>query len=89
MQKARKIAEARRLMARLDTHFAPGDVDGRKQELDHILGVLKANEYPDRFVERISRRRERPFDHTELESRGENWMSIPYVKGMSEAISNA
>ena len=77
-------------MARLDTHFNPGDVDGRKQELDYILGVLKANDYPDHFVECISWRRERQYDRTETETetQDENWVSVPYVKGMSEAISN-
>ena len=59
-----------------------------KHKVNHILGVLKANENPYRFAERITRRRERPSHHTELESRGENWISIPYLKGMSEAISN-
>ena len=85
-----KIAVARALMARLDTHFTPSDVDGRKQELDNILGVLKANDYPDHFVERVSWRRERPCDRieTETETRDENWVSVPYVKGMSEAMSN-
>ena len=77
-------------MARLDTHFTPSDVDGRKQELDYILGVLKANDYPDHFVERVRWRWERPDDRTEIETetQDENWVSVPYVKGMSEAMSN-
>ena len=54
------------------------------------MGVFKANDYPHHFVERVRWRRERPYDRTETETetRGENWISVPYIKGMSEAISN-
>ena len=51
-----KSAVVRALIGRLETHFADGDVNGRDLETAHVQEVLRANDYPERFVERVVRR---------------------------------
>ena len=46
----------RALIGRIETHFADGDVKGRDLETAHVQEVLRANDYPERFVERVVRR---------------------------------
>ena len=82
-------------MGRLDTHFALGDPDGKKEEEDHVRRVFRANGYPDRFVRRVvTQRREkrRRREHVSEESNGgqevSSFVSLPYIRGMSEIIAN-
>ena len=51
-----KSAVVRALIGRIETHFADGDVNGRDLETAHVQEVLRANDYPERFVERVVRR---------------------------------
>ena len=51
-----KSAVVRALIGRIETHFADGDVNGRDLETAHVQEVLTANDYPERFVERVVRR---------------------------------
>ena len=51
-----KSAVVRALIGRIETHFADGDVNGRDLETAHIYEVLRTNDYPERFVERVVRR---------------------------------
>ena len=54
-----KSAVVRTLIDRIETHFADGDVNGRDLETAHVQEVLRANDYPKRFVERVVRRMKR------------------------------
>ena len=47
----------RALVYRIEMHFAEEDVEGQDMEATHVREVLRANDYPDRFVEHVSRRR--------------------------------
>ena len=80
------------LMGRVDTHFVLDDTEGKDWERKHVEEVLRANSYPDRFVQRIVRRRERRSENQRSEQMEERrntcYVSIPYVRGMSEAIPN-
>ena len=55
-----KLAVVRSLMNRLDSHFAPDDMEGKQLEYEHIVEVLRANDYPERFIHQV---REEP--HTQ------------------------
>ena len=46
----------RALVGRIETHFADGDAKGRDLEAAHVQDVLRANDYPERFVERVVRK---------------------------------
>ena len=91
-----KAAVVHALMGRIKTHFQPDDAEGKEREERHVRDVLKANGYPDGFVQRVVRRREKQErDRKELvvtrvkEERAINsWVSIPYVRGISESIAN-
>ena len=78
-----KIAVVRSLMNRLETHFTPEDGDGKRLEREHIFEILRANDYPERFIHRVEKGQHRPRNACELDK----WVSIPYVKGISEAIA--
>ena len=79
-------------MARVETHFASGNVERKEQERSQIVEVLKANGYPQRFIERAAHRQERPCsigtDKTHAQPANNGWVSIPYVRGLSEAMAN-
>ena len=55
-----KLAAVRSLMNRLDSYFAPDDMEGKQLEYEHIVEVLRANDYPERFIHRV---REEPHTH--------------------------
>ena len=57
-----KSAVVRTLIGRIETHFADGDpdVNGRDLETAHIYEVRRANDYPERFIERVVRRMKQP-----------------------------
>ena len=65
-------------------------VEGQDLEAATVHEVLRANDYPNRFVERVLRCRVRqPAAGSESESNKTTkltWVSVPYIRGMSEAI---
>ena len=73
-------------MVRVETQFASDDEEEKEQEKSHILEVLKANGYAPRFIERVARKCETHEPHTRPAN--SNWVSVPYVRGTSEAIAN-
>ena len=81
-----KTAVARALMTRVETHSGPDDEEGKEREKSHIVEVLEANGYPSRFIERVARKCETDESHTRPAN--SNWVSVPYMRGMSEAIAN-
>ena len=86
-----KAAVVRALVSRIETHFAEDNVEGQDLEAAHVHEVLRANDYPDRFVESVLKRRvkqpaagsESEFNRTTAKL---TWVSVPYIRGMSEAI---
>ena len=87
-----RAAVVHALMGRVETHFAHDDVEGKNREKKHVMEVLRANGYPDHFIWRTVRRQEnRNVDSRSggLEERSvDSYVSVPYVRGMSEAIAN-
>ncbi|BHF84944.1 hypothetical protein SprV_1002809800 [Sparganum proliferum] len=72
----------RTLFQRVETHCStPED---KKTEQMYLQNLFAANGYPRHFIERSRRRahRRRP-----NEQRPEVWRAIPYVKGVSDAVS--
>ena len=89
-----KAAVVRALVGRIETHFAEDDVpEGQDLEAARVHEVLRANDYPDQFVESVLKRRvkqpaassESEFNKTTAEL---TWVSLPYIRGMSEAIGS-
>ena len=81
------------LVGRIETHFAEDDVEGQGLEAAYVHEVLRANDYPDRFVESVLKRRvKQPAASSESEfnmtTAKLTWVSVPYIRGMSEAIGS-
>ena len=51
-----KSAVVQALIGRIESHFADGDVNGRDLEAAHVQDVLRADDYPECFVERVVKR---------------------------------
>nr|VZI00971.1 unnamed protein product [Spirometra erinaceieuropaei] len=72
----------RTLFQRVQTHCS--DDSGRKEEMNYLQGLFKANGYPKSFIRKCLKK-----SHFERSS-GEKpkfWLSIPYVKNVSEATA--
>nr|VZI07580.1 unnamed protein product [Spirometra erinaceieuropaei] len=72
----------RTLFQRVQTHCS--DDSGRKAEMNYLQGLFKANGYPKSFIRNCLKK-----PHFERSS-GEKpkfWLSIPYVKNVSEATA--
>ncbi|BHF69545.1 hypothetical protein SprV_0301259100 [Sparganum proliferum] len=72
----------RTLFQRVETHFsAPAD---KRVERQYLNDLFRTNGYPSYFIKQSKRRvnRRRP-----QEEQPEVWRAIPYIKGVSEAVS--
>ena len=81
------------LVGRIETHFVEGKVVGQDLEAAHVHEVLRANDYPDHFVELALRRRVRQLASISKSESNETaakftWLSVSYIRGMSEAIGS-
>ena len=65
------------------------DDSNKQQELNHVRKVLKNNEYPQKSIDKISRklRQNRGNNSSNTPSTVSSFVSIPYIAGTSERIS--
>ncbi|BHF81652.1 hypothetical protein SprV_0802478500 [Sparganum proliferum] len=72
----------RTLFQRAQTHC--GDDDDRKKEVKYVRALFKANGYPKSFIRKCLTK---PHSGRSSEENPMFWLSIPYVKNVSEATS--